>query len=177
MRDLFSMLDKDGDGIINATDLAAMLTSLGPSLFPSPLTSCAHLSQVNLRLLAHSAALNPLSLIYIGLDNSPTQTKQMLSSLPSPIDFPTFLTHLTNLTSTTSPRDEIIGAFTAFDENDSGYVNYEELKRELVGSGNRRMTVEQVEGTLGGVVERTGRNRGRVGYGRLVDGVLGERKG
>ena len=100
----------------------------------------------------------------------------MLSSLPSPIDFPAFLTHLTTLAQTTSPRDEIIGAFTAFDENDSGYIDYEELKRELVSSGNKRMTMEQVEGILGAQVERTGRNRGRVGYGRFCDSVLGERK-
>jgi Ca2+-binding EF-hand superfamily protein len=100
----------------------------------------------------------------------------MLSSLPSPIDFPAFLTYLTNLAQETSPRDEIIGAFTAFDENDSGFVDYEELKKELVGSGSRRMTSQQVESVLGAYVERTGRNKGRVGYGRMIDSVLGERK-
>ena len=100
----------------------------------------------------------------------------MLSSLPSPIDFPAFLTYLTNLSQETSARDEIIGAFTAFDENDSGYVDYEELMKELVGNGSRRMTPQEVEGILDRYVEKTGRNRGRVGYGRLVDSVLGERK-
>ena len=112
----------------------------------------------------------------IGLDNSLSSTRQMLSSLPSPIDFPTFLTHITNLSSTVSSRDEIIGAFTAFDEHDSGFVDYEELKRELMSSGRHRLTVDQVESVLGGSVERTGRNRGRVGYGRFIDSVLGERK-
>src|SRR5579859_149155 len=178
MRDLFSMLDKDGDGVINATDLTTMLTSLGIHPRLSPLRPSSPSFHCNLVFFSSYFSEVCLCLMYlfIGLDNSPMQIKQMLTSLPSPIDFPTFLTHLTNLSSTTTPRDEIIGAFTAFDENDSGFIDYEELKRELVGSGSRRMTVEEVDNVLGGQVERTGRNRGRIGYGRFVDGVLGERK-
>ena len=173
---MFSMLDKDGDGIINGTDLTAMLTSLGPLPPPNHPFSLSPPFPFPHNVLPNFVLIGTLELIRVGLDNSPMQTKQMLASLPWPIDFPTFLTHITNLSSTTSPRDEIIGAFTAFDENDSGFIDYEELKRELVGSGSRRMTVEEIENVLGGQVERTGRNRGRVGYGRFVDGVLGERK-
>jgi len=168
------MLDKDGDGTINTADLTSMLTSLGPSPdSPCPLSH----SLPTLHCIIPHIYRYETKYIYIGLDNSSSTIKQMLSLVPSPLDFPAFLTHLTVLSQSVSPRDDIIGAFTAFDESDSGYVDYEELKSALLGSGTMRMTAEEVDAVVGASVERGGRRRGMVAYARFCDAVLGERRG
>lgn len=96
--------------------------------------------------------------------------------MPTPLDFPAYLTYLTSLKSQVSSREELTGAFTAFDETDSGYIAYDDLKSELMTTGPQRMTADQVDNALMPFVERTGRNKGKVFYTKFLDVVLGEHK-
>jgi len=100
----------------------------------------------------------------------------MLSLLSSPLDFPAYMTHLTYLKSQVSSREELAGAFTAFDEKDSGFIEFSDLKHELMSTGPHRMTEEQVETALRGFVEKAGKNKGKVSYGKFLDMMMGEQR-
>src|SRR5271170_4961543 len=114
MRGLFAMLDKDSDGIVTESDLRAMLNSFGNG---------------------SSASTNS---DLVGQDTSSASLRNMLSMVPSPLEFPAFLTYITSVKSQISSRHELIGAITSFDENDSGYIDFEEIKRELMSTGPKR---------------------------------------
>jgi Ca2+-binding EF-hand superfamily protein len=98
----------------------------------------------------------------------------MLSTLTSPLDFPAFLTYISNLTSLLSSREELRTAFASFDDNDTGLLNFLDMKTELMATGSMRMTEEQVDMALGGFVERTGKMKGKVMYEKLLDSMVGE---
>ena len=93
--------------------------------------------------------------------------------LPTPIDFPVFLTYVTSLKSQISTPEDLANAFTSFDENDSGYIDFEDLKNDLMNSGPQRMTEEQVNVVLKGFVEKTGKNKGRISYMKFLDEMMG----
>jgi|SRR5271156_1888037 len=150
MRDLFSLLDKDGDGVITDSDLSSMLHSLG-------MTS-KFFYRIN----------------EVGQDSSSTALKKMFSMLNTPLDFPVFLTHVTSLKSYLSARQDLAGAFTSFDENDAGYVDFEDLKNDLMTTGPQRMTEEQINSALKGFVEKTGKNKGKLSYVKFIDAVMGD---
>jgi Ca2+-binding EF-hand superfamily protein len=95
--------------------------------------------------------------------------------LHSPLDFPAFLTHITSVKSQISSQQELAGAFSSLDHSDSGYIDFEEVKRDLMTTGSKRMSEDQVSAALGGFVERTGRNKGKIAYGRFLEAVYGER--
>ena len=93
----------------------------------------------------------------------------------TPLDFPVFLTYITSLKSQLSTKEDLAGAFTSFDENDSGYIDFDDLKNALMTTGPKRMTEEQVNAGLKGFVEKTGKNKGRISYMKFLDTVMGER--
>jgi Ca2+-binding EF-hand superfamily protein len=97
----------------------------------------------------------------------------MFARLPAPVDFPAFLTHVTSLSATLSRRDDLASAFSAFDEKDNGLVDYAKLKYDLMNSGPKRMTEDEVDSCLQPFVERMGKNKGKVSYTKLLDSVLG----
>lgn len=109
-----------------------------------------------------------------GQESSPAVVKKMLSTLPSPLEFPAFLTYISNLSSKLSSREELHAAFTSFDVNDTGLLDFLDLKTELMTTGSMRMTEEQVDMALGGCVERTGKMKGKVMYEKLLDSMVGE---
>jgi Ca2+-binding EF-hand superfamily protein len=112
----------------------------------------------------------------LGLDASPTTVENMFSVMPHRLDFPAFLTHITSQLSLFSSRDQLTGAFTAFDEKDIGFIDYNELTHNLTQSGPQRLREEQVDGALSGFVERVGKNKGKLSYGKLMDAMLGDQK-
>jgi Ca2+-binding EF-hand superfamily protein len=142
------MLDKDGDGVVTEQDLRAMLHSLG-------------------------TWIKPLSDL-LGQDTSSSSLRKMLSMVPTPIEFPAFMTYITSLKSQISSRHELVGALTSFDENDSGYIEFEDIKCELVNTGPKRMTEDQVNVALQGFVEKTGKNKGKVLYAKFLDSMMGD---
>lgn len=101
----------------------------------------------------------------------------MFSLVPSTLDFPAFLTYINSLKTQISDPDDVAGAFTAFDEKDSGYIDYAELKYALMNTGTERMTEEMVDISLSGFVERSGKNKGKVAYQKLLDNLLGDQRG
>src|SRR5271156_6527953 len=105
-------------------------------------------------------------------DTSPTSLKHYFSLLNPPVDFPAFMTYITSLKSQLSSREDIVGTFTSFDEGDNGYVDFEELKTELMTSGPKRMGEEDVESVLGRFVEKTGKNKGKVAYNKFLDAMM-----
>ena len=152
MRDIFAILDKDGDGVICPSELGSMLYSLGRK------TSTSLLRDFTNR---------------VGLDSSTSALRNMVSHLGGPLEFPAFLTYITRLKSEISSCEDLIRAFTAFDENDSGYINFEDVKNCLMTTGPERMSEEQVDVALRNFVEKTGMNKGKVAYTKFLSSVVG----
>ena len=144
------MLDKDGDGVVTDSDLSAMLHSLGNSF------DNHHITDV------------------LGQDSSSHVLEKMFSMMHTPLDFPVFLTYITSLKSQLSTQEDLAGAFTSFDEIDSGYIDFDDIKNDLMTTGPKRMTEEQVNTALKGFVEKTGKSRGRISYIKFLDAVMGE---
>lgn len=111
-----------------------------------------------------------------GLDSSSSTLGKMLSLMPERLDFPSFLTYLTAHTSLLSSREQIAEAFTAFDKKDEGFIDYTELKLELMQKGPSRMTEEQIHAILGSFIEKVGKHKGKVSYIRVLDAMMGDRK-
>ncbi|KAL3455004.1 EF-hand [Aspergillus heterothallicus] len=74
------------------------------------------------------------------------------------INFPTFLNTLSQLLSPLSSRQELINALSAFDEDDSGQVDVEELRDSLLNTapddGERPLTEREVSEVLNGFTSR-----------------------
>ncbi|KAF8539616.1 hypothetical protein BDD12DRAFT_837299 [Trichophaea hybrida] len=141
LKESFTLLDKDGNGVISSDDLGAMLSSLG-------------------------------------LDSSPATISQHLASAPSPFNLASYLTHLSQHLSLLSPVGDLLAAFEAFDENDDGIVDVEELRSALTEMGDR-MSHEEVDRALKGFTRRRGLKRGGGGgeefrYREFVDLLAGK---
>lgn len=98
----------------------------------------------------------------------------MLSMMHTPLEFPVFLTYITSLKSQLSSREELASAFTSFDEHDSGYIDLDDLKSDLMTIRPKRMTEDQVNVALRGFLEKTGKNKGKVSYLKFLDVVMGD---
>ncbi|KAL4984076.1 hypothetical protein BDW68DRAFT_167713 [Aspergillus falconensis] len=76
----------------------------------------------------------------------------------STINFPTFLTTLSQLLSPLSSRQELLNALAAFDEDDSGQVDVEELRDALLHTapedGECPLTEREVNEVLNGFTSR-----------------------
>lgn len=104
-----------------------------------------------------------------------------------------FLTHLSSLLISLSPSTELISAFSAFDDDDSGQIDVKELRDALVHTtplepGERALSVEEVEMVLGGFsgrrafggVKTLGSTKGRgdvFRYREFVGSVIGAGEG
>ncbi|KAI5789195.1 hypothetical protein FPQ18DRAFT_342086 [Pyronema domesticum] len=137
LKESFSLLDKDGDGILSPQDLASMLSSLG-------------------------------------LDSSPSSINAYLSSAPSPFNLASYLTHSSQQLSLLAPMSDLLAAFEAFDENDNGCVDVEELRLALTSMGER-MTDEEVDRAMKGFTKRRGlRGRDEFEYREFVGLLQGK---
>ncbi|KAL4821478.1 hypothetical protein BDW67DRAFT_150843 [Aspergillus spinulosporus] len=76
----------------------------------------------------------------------------------STINFPTFLNTLSQLLSQLSSRQELLNALAAFDEDDSGQIDVEELRDALLHTapedGERPLTEREVNEALNGFTSR-----------------------
>ena len=84
----------------------------------------------------------------------PAGTSQQLS-------LPHFLNQLANILAELSPQQELLNAFSAFDDDDSGQVDVAELKDALLhtapNAGDRPLSERDVEAVLGANGSFTGR--------------------
>ncbi|KAF7897244.1 hypothetical protein EAF00_005472 [Botryotinia globosa] len=79
-------------------------------------------------------------------------------STPQTITLPTFLNSLATQLCTLSPTPELLDAFSAFDEDDSGQVDYAELRDALIHTapdpGVKPLTEREVDRVMGGFTAR-----------------------
>ncbi len=104
------------------------------------------------------------------------------------LTLPTFLTTLSTLLNPLSVPQELLNAFAAFDDDDSGQVDTTELRDALLHTspeaGERALTERDIEKVMGGFTSRRafGKNTGGLGgakkgevfrYQEFVDSVTG----
>ena len=106
----------------------------------------------------------------IGLD----ATSSTISSFFPPggtqtLTLPQFLTQLSTLLSPISPPQELLSAFAAFDDDDSGQVDLIELRDALLhtapelGEGGRILTEREVDRVMNGFTGRRAFGKGSSG--------------
>ncbi|KAI5300607.1 hypothetical protein KEM56_002329 [Ascosphaera pollenicola] len=102
-------------------------------------------------------------LISLGLDASraTTDTYYPPSLGSEAINLPSYLNNIANLLEPFSSREELLNAFSAFDEDDSGQVDLEELKTALLdpalsgaGSDGLKLTAKDIEDSVKGFTAR-----------------------
>ncbi|EPS43825.1 hypothetical protein H072_2099 [Dactylellina haptotyla CBS 200.50] len=115
-----------------------------------------------------SAMLNSL-----GQEPNSALLSTYLSNVPSPFTLAAYLTTLTTHLSALSPRDDILAAFAAFDDNDDGVVNLDLLKEALADMGMRE---DEVEKACRGWTNKKGLGMGgdKFRYREFVDTVCGK---
>ncbi|KAF3937209.1 Calmodulin [Dactylella cylindrospora] len=115
-----------------------------------------------------SAMLNSL-----GQEPTPTLLSTYFSHVPTPFNLASYLTTLTTHLSALSPRDDILAAFAAFDENDDGVVNLDLLKEALADMGMRE---DEVEKACRGWTNKKGLGMGgdKFRYREFVDTICGK---
>ncbi|KAK9458819.1 EF-hand [Lipomyces oligophaga] len=132
IKESFTMLDGDRDGVISRGDLEQMLSSLGQ--IPS------------------SATID-----------------KMMSNMPTPLQFPTYLTTMSSILARFSNnKEELIKAFSAFDDDDCGQADAEDLKEALIESG---LTSDQIDRCFKPYLKDS-RGKEKLAYKDLVNGII-----
>ncbi|KAI4110260.1 MAG: hypothetical protein LQ339_001427 [Xanthoria mediterranea] len=95
----------------------------------------------------------------LGQDSSASAVSQFFPpGKPQTVNMPSFLNTLSSLLAPLSSQQELLNAFAAFDEDDSGQIDVKELKDALLHTspeaGERAMTEREVESVLEGFTGR-----------------------
>lgn len=122
-----------------------------------------------------------------GQDVSTTATSRFFPpGAPQTLPLPTFLSTLSSLLAPLSSQTELLNAFAAFDDHDSGEIDVGELKDALLHTapdpGESSVSASEVDEVLGGFVARQafgkgvrGGSRGEVfRYREWIGGLMGE---
>ncbi|KAK6355310.1 hypothetical protein TWF696_004420 [Orbilia brochopaga] len=109
----------------------------------------------------------------LGQEPTPTLLATYFSNVPAPFNLASYLTTLTTHLSALSPRDDILAAFAAFDDNDDGVINLDLLKEALADMGMRE---NEVEKACRGWTNKKGLGMGgdKFRYREFVDTVCGK---
>lgn len=104
-----------------------------------------------------------------GQDSSASAVSQFFPpGKPQTINMPSFLNTLSILLTPLSSQQELLNAFAAFDEDDSGQIDVKELKDALLHTspeaGERAMTEREIEKVLEGFTGRRAFGKG-MGHG------------
>ncbi|KAF3063719.1 Myosin regulatory light chain 1 [Daldinia childiae] len=113
LRDVFQILDRDSDGVVNREDVVDMLNQLG-------------------------------------LPSSQSDVSQFFPSAgPQTTTLAVFLNSIATTLAAMSPSTELLSAFSAFDDDDSGQVDFTELRDALLHTapepGERALTATEVD--------------------------------
>ncbi|KAI4285372.1 MAG: hypothetical protein L6R38_000728 [Xanthoria sp. 2 TBL-2021] len=105
----------------------------------------------------------------LGQDSSASAVSQFFPpGKPQTVNMPSFLNTLSILLAPLSSQQELLNAFAAFDEDDSGQIDVKELKDALLHTspeaGERAMTEREVENVLEGFTGRRAFGKG-MGHG------------
>lgn len=100
-----------------------------------------------------------------GLPSSATSISQFFPpSTPQTLTLPTFLTQISTQLSAMSPPSELLNAFAAFDDEDSGQVDLAQLREALLGTapeaGDNGLTEREIEKIVGGFSGRRAFGKG-----------------
>ena len=156
MREGFQILDRDNDGQVNREDVVDMLTNLGMLNSDVPYDFSSGWSG---RLMS----------LNLGQASSASAVSQFFPpGKPQTINMPSFLNTLSTLLAPLSSQQELLNAFAAFDEDDSGQIDVKELKDAILHTspeaGERAMTERELEGVLEGFTGRRAFGKG-MGHG------------
>jgi Ca2+-binding EF-hand superfamily protein len=91
-------------------------------------------------------------------------------STPQTVTLPAYLNTLTSLLSSLSPSSELLNAFAAFDEDDSGQVDLAELRDTLLHTspdpGEKPLTERDVDRVMNGFTGRRAFSKHASGMGK-----------
>lgn len=109
-------------------------------------------------------ALNVSLILRLGLPAGPSDVAQFFPpSKPQTIALAAFLNSLAEALAALSPSNELLSAFSAFDDDDSGQVDWAELKEALLNTppeaGERPLTAAEVDMVVQGFTGRRAFNR------------------
>lgn len=171
-REAFSLIDHDGDGVVSEQDLKHIFTSLGTCR-----KYIYHVWCVRPRIQSNNliySSLSPCtyaSTFYIGIAPSKAMLDDLLADRPGDrrgsgiggvhsrvasleaesndrgITFPMFLTMMGEHLYEFDAENELLEAFECFDENDTGLVKCDEIRRWL-GDIGEKMDQREVRASL-----------------------------
>jgi hypothetical protein len=111
--------------------------------------------------------------LYSGQDSTSSATSQYFPpGAPQTLNLPVFLNSLASLLAPLSSQNELLNAFAAFDDDDSGQVDLTELRDALLHTapepGEHPLTEREVETVVQGFTGRRafGRGMGASGMGQ-----------
>ncbi|KAK7203121.1 hypothetical protein BZA70DRAFT_81957 [Myxozyma melibiosi] len=93
----------------------------------------------------------------------------MMASMPSPLQFPTYLTAMSSILSQFSTREELVTAFSAFDNDDSGAADVDELREALLENG--AVKAEEIDRCFKPFVKYS-MGKGRLMYRDLAESII-----
>lgn len=163
MREGFQILDRDNDGQVNREDVVDMLTNLGKRY------QRLCFDWVDSRQDFGKADKNVLP----GQDSSASAVSHFFPPGQSQtINMPLFLNTLSSLLAPLSSQQELLNAFAAFDEDDSGQNGVKELRDALLHTspeaGGRAMTEREIDEVINGFTGRRAFGKG-MGHGARGD--------
>lgn len=134
------LCDQDGDGIISKQDLEGLLTSLGTARLVGTSPEKPGLTQADPLPNVSAPAGQPITPAKL---SALLATASQGPSSSAPLNFTAFVTLLASHLSPLDPEPELLAAFASFDEDESGFVKEEDLKRAL-GSGRDGLEADEV---------------------------------
>jgi len=135
-KEAFSLIDQDGDGIVSEKDLKAVFANLGMTPSSKMLDNLLN-ARPGQGAYAHSRS--PSARDSAGGDDESDRG----------VNFPMFLTMMGERLFEFDQEAELIEAFACFDENDSGLVNIDEVRKWLSEVGDR-MSDEEIDRLMKG---------------------------
>lgn len=137
LRDGFQILDRDSDGIVNREDVADMLTQLGEN--------------THMGLQSRPFANGHIT----GLPANHSDVSPFFPpAAPQTMTLAVFLNSLATSLTALSPSSELLSAFSAFDDDDSGQIDLAELRDALLHTapepGERAMTASEIDKVMDG---------------------------
>jgi Ca2+-binding EF-hand superfamily protein len=141
LRDGFQILDRDSDGVVNREDVADMMNQLG-MFGPSRSTQVINQARVG--------SPDPA-----GMSSSPSEISQFFPpGGPQTMTLAVFLNSIAATLAAMSPSAELLSAFSAFDDDDSGQVDLAELRDALLNTppepGEMVLTPGEMEKVMAG---------------------------
>lgn len=124
-KEAFNMIDQDGDGRVTEDDLKVMLSNLG--------TSNSYLMST----IDEKGQTPTPTLLNALLSSRPGSEAPSSSSKAQGINFTQFLAMMGEHLLELDPEEDIVDAFSCFDEGDKGVVDIKEMRKFLGELGDR----------------------------------------